>query len=154
MPEATIATDDPRAADVREPLEAHLAFTRRSSPPEAVHALEIDGLAEPGVTFFSYRRDGELLGVAALRELDQAHAEIKSMHTAETAREQGVARALLSHMLAVGRSRGYRRVSLETGSQDAFQGARSLYESEGFEPCEAFGGYPPSEHSVFMTRPV
>ena len=154
MPEATIATDDPRAPDVRELLEAHLAFTRQTSPPEAVHALEADGLSEPGVTFFSYRCDGVLLGVAALRELDPAHAEIKSMHTAAAARGQGVARALLAHLIAVAGSRGYRRVSLETGSQDAFQAARLLYAGEGFTPCEAFGGYPPSEHSVFMTRPV
>ena len=84
------------------------------------------------MTFFSYRRDGELLGVAALRELDSEHAEIKSMHTAAARRRQGVARALLSHLLAVARARGYRRISLETGSQDAFGAARSLYASEGF----------------------
>ncbi len=154
VPEATIATDDPYAPDVRELLEAHLAFTRGSSPPEAVHALEIDGLAEPGVTFFSHRLGGELLGVAALRELDPAHAEIKSMHTAAGARGRGVARALLSHLLAVARSRGYHRLSLETGSQSAFQAARALYASEGFTPCEAFGNYPPSKHSVFMTRRI
>jgi putative acetyltransferase len=154
VPQVTIASDDPCAPDVRELLEAHLAFTRRSSPAEAVHALEADGLTEPGVTLFSYRRDGAVLGLAALRELDPGHAEIKSMHTAEAARGQGVGRALLRHLLAVARSRGYRRLSLETGSQDAFQAARLLYSSEAFTPCEAFGGYPPSEHSVFMTRPV
>jgi putative acetyltransferase len=147
-----IAIEDPRTTDVRDLLEAHLAFARESSPPDAVHALEVDGLAEPGVTFFSYRLDGELLGVAALRELDRADSEIKSMHTAAPARGRGVARALLTHLLEIARSRGYRRVSLETGSQDAFQPARALYESAGFARCDAFGGYPPSPHSFFMTR--
>lgn len=147
-----IAVEDPRLPDVIALLEAHHAFTRESSPPEAIHALEVDGLAEPGVTFFSYRLGGELLGVAALREIDPAHAEIKSMHTAAAARRRGVARALLENILAVADSRGYRRVSLETGSQDAFGAARLLYASAGFTPCGAFADYPPSEHSVFMTQ--
>jgi putative acetyltransferase len=147
-----IASEDPRARDILKLLEAHLAFARENSPPEAVHALEVDGLTEEAVTFFSYRLDGELLGVAALRELDPVHAEIKSMHTTAAARGQGVGRALLAHLLAVARARGYSRVSLETGSQDAFGAARSLYATSGFAACEAFGGYPPSVHSVFMTR--
>lgn len=154
MPEAAIAVDDPRSPDVLQLLAAHLAYARRSSPPEAVHALEAGGLADPRVKFFSYRVAGELLAVAALRELDPAHAEIKSMHTAAAARGQGIARALLSHLLAVARSRGCQRVSLETGSQEAFAAARALYASEGFTVCDAFSDYPRSEHSVFMTRPV
>jgi putative acetyltransferase len=149
-----IAVEDPRAQDIAALLEAHLAFARRSTPPEAVHALEGDGLAEPRVTFFSYRRAGTLLGIAALRELDPAHAEIKSMHTAAHARGQGVAGALLAHLLEVARARGYRRISLETGAQDAFGPARSLYASAGFTVCDAFGGYPPSKHSTFMSRSV
>ncbi len=149
-----IAIEDPRAPDVLALLDAHLAFARETTPPEAVHALEVAGLAEPGVTLFSCRRSGTLLGIAALRELDPGHAEIKSMHTAASARGQGVARALLSHLLTVAQARGYRRVSLETGSQDAFGPARALYASAGFTPCAAFGDYPPSEHSAFMTRAV
>ena len=151
MPEAVIAIEDPRAADVRELLEAHLAFARASSPPCAVHALELDGLAGPGVTFFTCRRGGELLSVAALRELDRCHAEIKSMHTAREARGQGVGRAMVEHLLECARQRGYERVSLETGSQDAFAPARALYAQAGFQVCEAFGDYAPSEHSAFMT---
>jgi putative acetyltransferase len=147
-----IAIEDPRAADVRELLEAHLAFARASSPPCAVHALEADGLAEPGVSLFAYRLDGELLCVAALRELDPAHAEIKSMHTARASRGRGIGRAMVAHLLEVARARGYGRVSLETGSQDAFAPARALYARAAFQQCDAFGGYGPSEHSVFMTR--
>jgi putative acetyltransferase len=149
---SSVSIEDPGAPDVRELLDAHLAFARAASPPEAVHALEADGLADPGVTFFSYRRDGELLGVAALRELDPGHAEIKSMHTAGAARGRGVGRALVEHLVGVARERGYQRLSLETGSQEAFAPARSLYSKAGFRECEAFGEYPSSPHSVFMTR--
>ena len=143
--------DDPRADDVRALLERHLAFARATTPPEDVHALEVDALADPSVTFFSFRRDGEVLGVAALKRLDDEHAEIKSMHTAEAARGQGVARALLDHLLGVAREQGYRRVSLETGAGPAFAPARSLYASAGFAPCGPFGDYLPSPNSAYMT---
>jgi putative acetyltransferase len=149
-----IAIDDPRARDVRELLGRHLAFAADHSPPQDMHALDVDALAGPGVTFFSYRRDGELLGVAALKRLDDGHAELKSMHTARTARGAGVARALLEHLLAFARDRGFRRVSLETGSQPAFAPARSLYASAGFAECEPFGDYSPSRASTFMTLPL
>jgi len=152
MSEPVISIEDPRAEDVRELLGAHLAFARAESPPEAVHAIEADGLAEPGVTFFACRRDGELLCVAALRELDSAHAEIKSMHTAEALRGRGLGRLMLARLLEVAGERGYRRLSLETGSQAAFAPARALYGEAGFQTCGPFGPYGPSEHSVFMTR--
>lgn len=152
MTELVIETEDPRARDVRQLLEAHLAFARASSPPCAVHALEVDGLAQTGVSFFACRHEGRLLCVAALRELDATHAEIKSMHTAGPARGRGVGRAMVAHLLAVAAARGYRRVSLETGSQAAFAPARALYTQAGFHVCDAFGPYDPSEHSVFMTR--
>ena len=146
-----ISTDDPRADDIRALLGRHLAYARANTKPEEVYALEVDALAEPGVTFFSYRVDGELLGVAALKRLDAEHAEIKSMHTAEAARGSGIGRALVDHLLAVARERGYRRVSLETGAGPAFADARRLYERSGFAPCEPFGGYQPSPNSVCMT---
>jgi putative acetyltransferase len=151
VPELTIAVVEPSAPDVRALLETHLDFAYATSPPEAVHALEQEGLTDPGVTFFTCRRDGELLGVAALRELDPGHAEIKSMHVARPARGQGIGRAIVAHLLTVGRERGYLRLSLETGSQEAFAPARALYARAGFEPCQAFGDYPPSDHSAFMT---
>jgi putative acetyltransferase len=151
-PEGEIAIDDPRAADERALLERHLAFAASHSPPEDVHALDADALVDPGVTFFGFRRNGELLGVAALKQLDEDHAELKSMHTADTARAAGIGRALLDHLLAVARERGVRRVSLETGSMAAFAPARSLYARAGFTPCGPFGDYRESRNSTFMTR--
>ena len=109
MPEGVISTDDPRAADVRRLLERHLAYAHASSPPEDVHALDVDALLDPSVTLFSFRHGGELLGVAALKQLDGEHAEIKSMHTAHAARGRGIGRALVDHLLGVARERGYRR---------------------------------------------
>ena len=104
------------------------------------------------MTFFSYRRGGELLAVGALKELDASHAEVKSMHTVEAARGRGIGRAMVDHLVGVARERGFRRVSLETGSMAAFTPARSLYASAGFRACEAFGDYSPSRNSIFMTR--
>jgi putative acetyltransferase len=152
VPDAVISTDDPRADDVRALLERHLAFANATSPPEDVHALDIDALLDPAVSFFSYRVEGELLGVGALKRLDGEHAEIKSMHTSEAARGRGVARAIVDHLLEVARERGYRRVSLETGSGAAFVPARRLYASVGFSECEPFADYPASPNSVHMTR--
>ena len=146
-----ISIDDPRAADVRGLLERHLAFTNAQSPPEDVHALDVEGLRDPSVTFFSFRDEGELLGVGALKELDGRHAEVKSMHTVQAARGRGVARTILHHLLAVARERGYTRISLETGSMEAFAPARTLYATAGFTSCEPFADYRPSPHSTFMT---
>jgi putative acetyltransferase len=151
VPEGEFSIDDPRAEDVRELLERHLAFSRSNTPPEDVHALDVDGLLDPAITFFSFRLEGELLGVAALKQLDGRHAELKSMHTAHAARGRGIGRAMVEHLLEVARDRGFRRVSVETGSQPEFAPARSLYASAGFEPCGAFGDYRPSPNSTFMT---
>jgi putative acetyltransferase len=146
-----IATDDPAAEDVRALLGRHLAFARATTLPEEVYALDVDRLLEPAVTFFSYRDDGELLGVAALKRLDDEHAEIKSMHTVEAARGRGIGRALVDHLIDVARGRGYRRLSLETGAGPAFAPARRLYESAGFTPSGPFGDYRPSPNSAYMT---
>jgi putative acetyltransferase len=146
-----ISIDDPRAEDVRELLERHLAFSESNTPPEDVHALDVDGLLDPAVTFFGFRLEGELLGVAALKRIDEHHAELKSMHTAQAARGRGIGRAMVEHLLGVARDRGFARVSIETGSQPAFAPARSLYASAGFEPCGPFGDYGPSPNSAFMT---
>ncbi len=150
--EGQIAVDDPAADDVLMLLGRHLALMRSISPPEDVHALDAAGLAEPAVTFFSYRRDGRLLAVGALKELGGGHGELKSMHTAEAARGRGIGKLMLTHIVQVARARGYRRLSLETGSMDAFRPARSLYEAAGFTYCDPFGDYRPSANSAFMTR--
>ena len=150
---AAIAADDPRAADVRALLGRHLAFAHATTAPEDVFALDVDALADPGVAFFSYRDDdGAVLGVGALKRLDHAHAEIKSMHTAAEARGRGVGRAMVEHLLAVARERGFRRVSLETGAGPAFAPARALYARASFAPCAAFGDYVPSANSAYMSR--
>jgi putative acetyltransferase len=149
--EGVISTDDPRARDVCELLERHLAYAHATTAPEDIHALDLDALLDPSVTFFSYRVDGELLGIAALKRLDDGHAEIKSMHTAEAARGRGIGRALVDHLVRVARRRGYRRLSLETGAQPAFAPARSLYATAGFTPCEPFAQYGPSPNSAYIT---
>jgi broad specificity phosphatase PhoE/GNAT superfamily N-acetyltransferase len=151
VPDGRITVDDPRAPDVRGLLARHLAFAHQHSPPEDVHALDVDGLAGPDVEFFSFRRDDELLAVGALKRIDDDHAELKSMHTAEGARRTGIGRAMVDHLLGVARRKAYRRVSLETGSMEAFVPARALYASVGFEACGPFGDYVESVNSSFMT---
>jgi putative acetyltransferase len=92
VPEGEISIDDPRATDVSELLDGHLVFNHSHSPPEDVHALDVDGLLDPTVTSFSFRLDGELLGAGALKQLDGGHAELKSMHVAHAARGGGIGR--------------------------------------------------------------
>lgn len=147
-----IAIDDPARDDVRQLLGEHLADMHATSPPESVHALDVEALKDPGVTFWTARRDGMLLGCAALKELDPTHGEVKSMRTSTDSRGGGVATALLQHVLDQARRRGYDRVSLETGSQDFFAPARRLYKRHGFTECGPFGDYLLDPHSRFFTR--
>lgn len=152
MPEGEISVDDPQAQDIRDLLERHLAFARRhTARPEDVHALDVNGLVDPAVTFFSFRLDGELLAVGALKPLDERHVELKSMHTAEEARGRGIGRAMVDHLIGVARDRGFDRVSIETGSMPAFAAARSLYARAGFTPCGPFGDYAASPNRTLMT---
>ena len=129
----------------------HLAFAHSHSGPEHVYALNIDGLLDPAIAFFSYREHGELLAVGALKQLEPGHAEIKSMHTAQAARGRGIGRAMLDHLIGLAIERGCTRVSLETGTIPAFAPARALYASAGFHPCGPFGGYAKSPFNTFMT---
>jgi putative acetyltransferase len=149
-----ITEDDPRAPDVRELLDQHLDLMRSQSPPEDVHALDADGLVDSAVTFYSYRDASGLLAVGALKELDPAHGELKSMHTAAAARGRGIGRAVLTHLMGIARDRCYTRLSLETGSMAGFEPARALYASAGFTECEAFADYEASPHSTFMALPL
>ena len=146
-----IEVGDPQQDDSRALLAAHLAFAHEHSPGDAVHALDVGGLITPDVTFFCAREGSALVGVGALRELTPEHAEIKSMHTAAAHRGRGHGRAMLEHLLAEARQRGYRRVSLETGSPEAFVPARALYAAAGFQLCGPFGDYPENGFSTFMT---
>ena len=147
----TITIDDPRNPGPLALLERHLEFCRANTPPEHVHALDVEALRGPEVTFFSLTRDGQVLAVGALKELDPAHSEIKSMHTSAAARGQGAGRAMLDHLLGVARERGYARVSLETGTSGAFAAARELYVRAGFAECPPFGAYTESPDNVHMT---
>jgi putative acetyltransferase len=151
VPDGEISIDDPRAKDFRELLERHLEFAHLHTPPEDIHALDLDGLVDPAITFFSFRRDGRLLAVGVLKHLDEHHAEVKSMHTAQSVRRNGFGRAMLDHLIARALDSGYRWLSLETGSQPAFAPARTLYATAGFRLCGPFGDYEPSPSSTFMT---
>lgn len=146
-----IKIDDLSGPEIAALLQAHLKLMRETSPLESVHALGLDGLRAPEVTFWTLWDSASLLGCGALKELAPDHGEIKSMHTAAAARERGVARALLAHILAEARARGYRRLSLETGSMEAFAPARALYAGFGFGDCPPFGDYRPDPYSAFMT---
>jgi putative acetyltransferase len=149
--EFEIAVDDPQRDDVRALVARHLEFANEVTPPGHVHALGTDSLEDHAVTFYGARRGGVLVAIGALRELDPGHGEVKSMHTAVEHRGQGLAAAMLDHLLTVARERGYERVSLETGTMPSFAPARSLYSTRGFVPCEPFGEYTLNEHSVCMT---
>ncbi|CCN34126.1 putative Acyl-CoA N-acyltransferase [Vibrio nigripulchritudo SO65] len=133
-------------------LNEHLEDMYATSPPESVHALDLDALKKPDITFWSAWDKGVLLGCAALKQLDDNHAEIKSMRTARTARNRGVASQLLKHVLNVAKERNYSRLSLETGSMEFFKPARTLYEKHGFEYCPPFADYQPDPNSEFMTK--
>ena len=147
-----IRLDDLSGPEVRALLEEHLQSMRGISPPESVHALDPDGLRRPGITFWTAWSGNDLLGCGALKEIDPRHGEIKSMRTAAAHRRNGVARAMLAHIIAEARRRGYARLSLETGSQPAFEPARRLYESSGFGLCAPFEGYVEDPNSIFMSR--
>ena len=147
-----IRIDDLQGAEVQALLRDHVRDMERTSPPESRHVLDLDGLRQPGITFWSLWFGPDLAGCAALKELDPGHGEIKSMRTAATHRGKGVASALLYHLLAAARRRGYRRLSLETGAFPFFEPARRLYSGFGFEPCAPFANYAADPNSVFMTR--
>ncbi len=146
-----IRVDDLRGPEIAELLRTHLENSRRWSPPESVHALDLDGLRAPEITFWTAWDGADLLGCGALKELDPIHGEIKSMHTAAKHRRRGVANGLLKHIVDEARRRSYRRLSLETGSMDAFVPARALYAGFGFVHSGPFGDYIEDPYSVFMT---
>ena len=147
-----IEIDDLSRPAIHALLDEHLQSMFRLSPPESVHALDLDRLRRPGITFWSAWDGPVLAGCAALKELDPTHGEIKSMRTPQARRRIGAGRALLRHIIEVAVSRHYDRLSLETGAAAAFEPARRLYESCGFAYCGPFGDYGDDPNSVFMTR--
>jgi len=146
-----IEVDDLSGAAIHALLNEHLQSMYALSPPESVHALDLDRLRRPEITFWCAWEGSLLLGCGALKELDPTHGEVKSMRTADAHRRKGVGRAILAHIVDVARARHYGRLSLETGAMEAFRPAQKLYESFGFVYCGPFGDYVEDPYSVFMT---
>lgn len=147
-----IEVDDLTGPEVIGLLEAHVTEMLANSPEDSMHALDVAALRKPEITFWSAWDGGELAGCGAIKELDPTHGEIKSMRTTDAYRGRGVASQLLRHILAEAGARGYRRLSLETGSSEFYRPAVRLYERYGFEHCGPFADYAEDPHSVFMTR--
>ena len=146
-----IEVDDLSRPEIHALLNEHLESMHALSPPESVHALNLEELRKPDITFWSVWDGPLLLGCGALKELDAKHGEVKSMRTPNSLRRQGAGRMVLAYIIDVARSRGYERLSLETGSMEAFMPAQRLYESFGFEYCQPFGEYSVDPNSVFMS---
>jgi len=147
-----IRVDELRGPEIIRLVQEHLQSMAQQSPPESVHALGLAALRQPDITFWSVWQDSELMGCGALKELDAEHGEIKSMRTASRHRRKGVAANLMRHILEQANQRAYRRLSLETGSQDSFAAARDLYARFGFQYCGPFADYVDDPNSVFMTK--
>jgi putative acetyltransferase len=147
-----IIIDDLSSGKVIKLLEEHLADMYANSPAESVHALDVDSLKHSEITFFSCWVGDELQGCFAMKQLTPEHIELKSMRTSNTVRKSGVASHLLTHVLSLASENGYRKVSLETGSQAFFKPARNLYEKFGFSYCGPFADYKEDPYSRFMTR--
>ena len=147
-----IKTEKSLTDELAQILQAHWLFCTSSTPIEHVYALDASKLFSPDITVFSARIDGELVGVGAIRKLDLLHGELKSMHTLAKSRGSGVGRAMVAHLEDFARSSGIERMSLETGTNEAFKPARELYKSLGYNSCDAFGDYVLSEDNMCMTK--
>ncbi|CAG7652531.1 GNAT family N-acetyltransferase [Paenibacillus allorhizosphaerae] len=147
-----IKIDDLTGSKVIALISEHLNGMLENTPPESIHALNLDGLKRPEITFWSAWEQDELLGCGALKELDGTHGEVKSMRTSSLHLRKGVARKIIEHIVTVAKERGYQRLSLETGSMESFEPARKLYESVGFQYCKPFSNYIEDPYSVFMTK--
>lgn len=147
-----IAVDDLSDPEIARFLEEHLRQMYAVSPAESVHALDLESLRRPEITFWSATDGAALVGCGAIKRLDSGHAELKSMRTDATRKRSGIASLLLGHILGEAGRMGFGRLSLETGAEEFFVPARKLYEKFGFEYCEPFADYRPDPNSVFMTR--
>ncbi|WP_233608004.1 GNAT family N-acetyltransferase [Nocardia stercoris] len=150
--ELHIRVDDLSGPEIATFLREHVTEMAANSPAGSMHALDLDALRAPGVTFWTAWQAGELVACGAISDLGAGHAELKSMRTARTRTRSGLASKLLSHILSEAKARGFTRISLETGSRDFYAPAQRLYLKHGFDYCEPFGNYRPDPHSVFMTR--
>lgn len=152
MKEYSIREDDLTGPEVAELLRLHLAEMHQWSPVCSVHAMPVERLRAPDVTFFSAWDGDRLAACGAIRQLDARHGELKSMRAHPDYRGKGAGRAVLDHLLAVARARGYTRVSLETGRPEPFRPAQKLYEANGFHECPPFADYTLDDFSICMTR--
>lgn len=149
-----IRVDDLSGPEIAALLTEHLECMAQVSPPESRHALDLNQLRQPDITFWTAWTVQGLAGCGALKEIDSTHGEVKSMRTARTHLRQGVATRILQHIIGEAKWRGYRRLSLETGSMAYFEPARRLYRNAGFRECVAFGGYKPDPNSCFLTMEI
>jgi putative acetyltransferase len=147
-----IVVDDLSGLQIARFLEEHVQEMRSITPLESKHALDLDGLRKPEITFWSVLDDDVLVGCGAIKRLDPVHGELKSMRTSPGRKRSGIASLLLGHIITEAGSMGLGRLSLETGSDDFFLPARRLYEKFGFSYCEPFADYKHDPYSVFMTR--
>ena len=147
-----IIVDDLSGPRIAAFLDEHVQQMRSITPLESKHALDLDGLRGPEITFWSVMEGDDLVGCGALKRLDDVHAELKSMRTAPGRRRTGIASTLLTHIIDEAGRMGFARLSLETGSDEFFRPARTLYARFGFTPCEPFADYRLDPHSVYMTR--
>lgn len=147
-----IRIDDLTSPEIIGLLREHLHSMALHSPPESIHALDVEALRKPEITFWSVWDGSELMGCGAIKQLNPEHGEIKSMRTASAHLRKGVAAALMRHILDEAQRRSYQRLSLETGSMEAFAPAHRLYASFGFEECAPFADYVEDPYSIFMTK--
>ena len=152
--EIVITPEKSLTDELAQILQAHWLFCTSSTPIEHVYALDASKLFSPDITVFGARIDGELVGVGAMRRLDTEHAELKSMHILTKSRGLGVGKAMVAHIEEFARRSGIERMSLETGTKEAFRPARELYKSLGYQSCDAFGDYVLSEDNMCMTKSI
>jgi len=150
--ETQIFLDDLSGPEIAGFLAEHIEEMRAVTPPGSKHALDLDGLRNPSVRFWTVVSGGQIVGCGAIQRLDDHHGEIKSMRVAPSCRRRGVASMLLLYLIDEAERTGLLRLSLETGASDFFARARSLYQKHGFEFCGPFADYVPDPNSVFMTK--
>ncbi|MCG5218215.1 GNAT family N-acetyltransferase [Streptosporangium sp. KLBMP 9127] len=147
-----IVVDDLSGPQIAEFLDEHVQEMRSTTPLESKHALDLDGLRKPEITFWSVMDDDTVVGCGAIKRLDADHAEVKAMRTTAKRKQSGIASLLLDHIITEAKRMGFTRLSLETGATEFFLPARKLYEKFGFDYCEPFADYRPDPYSAFMTR--
>jgi len=150
--EPIITVEETLGEELAQLLQVHWLFCTSSTPIEHVYALDPSKLFAPGITVFGGRVLSELVGVGAMRILEADHAELKSMHTLAKSRGNGVGKAMVAHIEEFAKTQGINRISLETGTGEAFKPARELYISLGYLECDAFGEYVLSDDNTCMTK--